>query len=402
MVNLAAAEGHPASVMDMSFANQALAVEYLARHGAELEPRRPRGAGRARPRGRAAQARLARHRDRRADARAGALPEQLPVASADDAAAPHDPPRRALAGQPADAPGRAPPPTSTTMHAAFDAPLPEHGTDPVRVIDELAAAAEPGLVAAPGPRYFGFVTGGSLPAALAADWLVSSWDQNSFSQVSSPATAAIEAAAARWALEALELPRDASVGFVTGATTGNLVGLVAARHHVLGAGGLGRRGRRARRRSADPRAGRRGRPRVGAQGAADRGAGRRAGRADRRSTARARCAPARSRRRWPRERAARRSCARRPATSARGPSTRCGRSSSAAREHGAWVHVDGAFGLWAAASPRRRALVDGHAGADSWVLDAHKWLNVPYDGALAIVARTRRPTGRRSARAGAT
>ena len=90
--------------------------------------------------------------------------------------------------------------------AALDEPLPEHGEDPVAVIEQLAAVARPATVASPGPRYFGFVTGGVLPAALAADWLTSTWDQNSFSRVSSPASAAIEAVAERWVLEALGLP----------------------------------------------------------------------------------------------------------------------------------------------------------------------------------------------------
>ena len=91
----------------------------------------------------------------------------------------------------------------------------------------------PGVVANPGPRYFGFVTGGALPAALGADWLTSAWDQNAFSRVSSPAAAAIEAVAERWVLEALGLPRTAAVGFATGATTSNFTCIAAARHALL-------------------------------------------------------------------------------------------------------------------------------------------------------------------------
>src|SRR5918999_2731144 len=117
--------------------------------------------------------------------------------------------------------------------AALDSPLPVEGEDAVAVVENIAAVAGPGTVASSGPRYFGFVTGGVLPAALAADWLVSAWDQNSFARVSSPAVAAIEATAERWVLEALGLPHEAAVGFVTGATAGNLVGLAAGRHHVL-------------------------------------------------------------------------------------------------------------------------------------------------------------------------
>ncbi len=271
-----------------------------------------------------------------------------------------------------------------TALARFDAPLPEHGTDPGQVVEELAAAAEPGLVASPGPRYFGFVVGGSLPAALGADWLVSSWDQNAGLVVLSPATAAIETVAGRWALEALDLPRDASVGFVTGATTGNVVGLAAARHHVLAQAGWDV--------AAD---GLTGAPPVrvlvgeevhvsllGALRLLGFGAGRLTrvavdGNGAMRADALAEALAAGS-----------------------GPAIVCAQAGNvntgavdplaeivaAAREHGAWVHVDGAFGLWAAASPRLAHLVRGHDGADSWAVDAHKWLNVPYDCALAIVA----------------
>src|SRR4051794_524318 len=113
--------------------------------------------------------------------------------------------------------------------AALDEPLPEEGADPVAVIERLATVAGPATVASPGPRYFGFVTGGALPAALAADWLASAWDQNAFSRVSSPAAAAIEAVAERWVLEALDLPGAAAVGFTTGATMANLTGMAPPR-----------------------------------------------------------------------------------------------------------------------------------------------------------------------------
>ena len=121
--------------------------------------------------------------------------------------------------------------------AALDEPLPEHGEDPVAVIERLAAVAGPATVASPGPRYFGFVTGGVLPAALAADWLTSAWDQNGFTRTSSPAAAAIETVTERWVLEALGLPADAAVGFATGATMSNFTGLAAARHAVLARAG---------------------------------------------------------------------------------------------------------------------------------------------------------------------
>src|SRR5688500_12902094 len=112
-------------------------------------------------------------------------------------------------------------------------PLPEHGEDPATVIEELAAAAEPGLVASAGPRYFGFVTGGALPAAVAADWLTSAWDQNTAMHVMSPAAAVAEETVAGWVKELLGLPAGAAVGVVTGAQMANATALAAARHAVL-------------------------------------------------------------------------------------------------------------------------------------------------------------------------
>jgi glutamate/tyrosine decarboxylase-like PLP-dependent enzyme len=269
--------------------------------------------------------------------------------------------------------------------ARFDGPFPERGTDPEQVLEQLAANAEPGLIASPGPRYFGFVVGGTLPVAVGADWLVSSWDQNAGLVALSPATAAIEATAGRWALEALRLPRDASVGFVTGATTGNVVGLAAARHHVLAEAGwdveaegligappvrvlvseevhvsalgalrlLGFGSERLTRVEVDANGAMR-------PGALERALGAGAGPA-------IVCAQAGN-----------------VNTGAVDPLTEV---VAASRAHRAWVHVDGAFGLWAAASPRFAHLTRGHDGADSWSVDAHKWLNVPYDCAMVIVAR---------------
>jgi glutamate/tyrosine decarboxylase-like PLP-dependent enzyme len=270
------------------------------------------------------------------------------------------------------------------MRMSFDGPFPESGTDPERVVAELAAAAEPGLMASAGPRFFGFVLGGTLPAALAADWLVTSWDQTASSAVSSPGATAIEQTAARWALDALGLPAGASVGFVTGATAGNLVGLAAARHHVLAEAGWDV--------EAD---GLLGAPTLRVLTGDEvhvslLSALRLLGLGERRIV------------RVPVDG----NGAMRPDALAAalgeggGPTIVCAQAGNvntgaidpleavvaAAREHAAWVHVDGAFGLWAAASPRLAGLVRGHAGADSWAVDAHKWLNVPYDCALAIVA----------------
>jgi glutamate/tyrosine decarboxylase-like PLP-dependent enzyme len=264
--------------------------------------------------------------------------------------------------------------------AALDEPLPEHGEDPVAVIEHLAATAGPATVASPGPRYFGFVTGGALPAALAADWLASAWDQNAFSRVSSPAAAAVELVVERWALEALALPLDAAVGITTGATTANFTCLAAARHALLARVGWDV--------EAD---GLFGAPEirvlVGEQVHASllsalRYVGLGADRAERVPTD---------------DQGAMRADA--LALDDR-PTIVCAQAGEVATgavdpldaiadiagEHGAWVHVDGAFGLWAAASPQYRHLTRGAERAQSWAVDAHKWLNVPYDGAFSIVA----------------
>ena len=268
--------------------------------------------------------------------------------------------------------------------AALDEPLPEEGEDATSVVERLAQVLGPATVASPGPRYFGFVTGGALPAALGADWLASAWDQNGFTRTSSPAAAAVETAAERWVLEALGLPLDAGVGFTTGATMGNFTGIAAARHALLERAGWdveadGLTG-------APPI-----RVLVGDQVHASllvalRYAGLGAGRAVRVAVD---------------DQGAMRADALREALQdGEGPAIVCAQAgevntgafdpldaiADAAAEHGAWVHVDGAFGLWAAASPRLRSLVRGAERADSWAVDSHKWLNVPYDGGLAIVA----------------
>jgi glutamate/tyrosine decarboxylase-like PLP-dependent enzyme len=273
--------------------------------------------------------------------------------------------------------------TLEEVRAALDVELGEDGVAPAMVLHELAGAADAGLVATAGPRYFGFVQGGSFPIALAADWLTSAWDQNGGLYVMSPAAAVVEEVCSRWVLELLGLPAGASVGFVTGCQMANLTGLAAARHDVLLragwdveqqglAGGppvdvfLGERAHatifaalrmlglgagRAREVAADDQ---------GRMDAAD------LARALRQTTGPAIvCAQAGE-----------------VNTGAFDP---FGDVADAAAERGAWLHVDGAFGLWAAASPKRRHLVTGVERADSWATDAHKWLNVPYDSGLAIV-----------------
>lgn len=263
-------------------------------------------------------------------------------------------------------------------------PLPERGEDPERVIEALAEGAEPGIVASAGPRHFGFVTGGALPAAVAADWLVSAWDQCSSFHVLSPATTAIEEVAAEWTLDLLGLPAGASVGFVTGAQGANTTALAAARHAMLARAGWD-----------VERDGLAGGPRLtvvcGEQAHATiftslRLLGLGAGNAV--SVAaddQGRMLPG------PLEETL---------AGLEGPLVVCAQAgcvstgafdpfgpiADACAANGAWLHVDGAFGLWAAAAPSTRELTRGAERADSWAVDAHKWLNVPYDGAMAIVA----------------
>jgi glutamate/tyrosine decarboxylase-like PLP-dependent enzyme len=267
--------------------------------------------------------------------------------------------------------------------ASLDRPLPELGEDAEIVLDALAAL-EPGMNATAGPRYFGFVTGGALPVTVAADWLVSTWDGPHFGRVVSPAGAAVEDVTSRWLLEALDLPREARVGFVTGATMANLVGLAAARHRVLASAGWD-----------VEEQGLAGAPRVRVIVGDEvhvsllkalRLLGLGSGTVERiPADANGAMQPGPL------------AAALRAGT---GPAIVCAQAGNvntgacdpllpivaAAREVGAWVHVDGAFGLWAAASPRLASLVAGAGGADSWALDAHKWLNVPYDCGVAIVA----------------
>lgn len=268
--------------------------------------------------------------------------------------------------------------------AALSRPLPDAGAEPSAVVEELAGLAEPGLVASAGPRYFGFVTGGSLPAALAADWLTSAWDQNAALWATSPAAAAVEQTTARWVLDLLGLPAGAGVGLVTGCQMANFSALAAARHAVLERAGWnveenGLQG-------APPV-----RVIIGEQAHATilsslRMLGLGSGRAYRVEVdGQGRMRP---------------ECLREALESGQGPTIVCAQAGNVntgafdplgeivemAHHHDAWLHLDGAFGLWAAACPSRRHLTEGLAKADSWATDAHKWLNAPYDSGLAIVA----------------
>src|SRR3954471_2209990 len=123
--------------------------------------------------------------------------------------------------------------TAAGLAAHFGGPLPQEGMPADEVVDYLAAKAEPGLMAMPSGRFFGWVIGGTLPAALAADWLLSAWDQNAGLRFATPATAAIEEAAGKWILELLGLPEESGVGFATGATMANFTGLAAARWRLM-------------------------------------------------------------------------------------------------------------------------------------------------------------------------
>ena len=269
--------------------------------------------------------------------------------------------------------------------AALGGSLPELGAAPLAVIEDLLAGAEPGVVAMPSPRFFGWVIGGVLPAALGADWLTSVWDQNAGLLVSSPAAAGVERAAGGWLLELVGLPAGSGVGFVTGGMMANFTCLAAARDAVL------------RRVGWDVEVdGLQGAPTVRVLVGAERhdtvdlalrflGLG--AGRAIEVDVDdQGRIVPA--------------ALAAALEAHADGPTIVCLQAGNVhsgafdpfdsgvavAHRHGAWVHVDGAFGLWAAASPRFRPLVAGLGRADSWSTDAHKTLNVPYDSGLAIVA----------------
>jgi glutamate/tyrosine decarboxylase-like PLP-dependent enzyme len=273
----------------------------------------------------------------------------------------------------------APSPEAVAALGALDFPLPGAGIEPSRVLALLDEIGSPATVASAGPRYFGFVTGGALPVAVAASWLLAAWDQNAALSVMSPVAARLDAVAIGWVRQLLGLPDQAAGGFVTGATMANATCLAAARDAVLtragwdavGAGlvgappvqvvvgeevhatvlkalgliGLGRT--RAIRLPADDQG------RIVPRGLPDLDS----------------------------------------------PAIVClqaGNVNSGASDpfpplidwahaQGAWVHIDGAFGLWAATCPELAAEVAGAARADSWATDAHKWLNTTHDCGIALV-----------------
>ncbi len=267
---------------------------------------------------------------------------------------------------------------------ALGGPLPNVGWSDERVIAELARGMDAGLVATTGPRYFGFVTGGALPVSVAAEWLGSAWDQNGALYVMSPAVAVLEDVVSAWVLELLGLPATASVGFVTGCHMANFTCLAAARHEVLHRAGwdVERHGlQRAPRITVvvgdEVHISTVGSLRLLGFGSDDLVRVAVDGQGRMRSDALAQtlatvsgpaivCAQA--------------------GNVSTGASDPMGDIVTLAHARGAWVHVDGAFGLWAAAVPELAGQVAGVERADSWATDAHKWLNVPYDSGFAIVA----------------
>jgi glutamate/tyrosine decarboxylase-like PLP-dependent enzyme len=263
--------------------------------------------------------------------------------------------------------------------AVLGGPLPEQPSDPVEVLDLLARGVEPGLVAMGSGRFFGFVIGGTLPVALGADWLVSAWDQNTGLRNVTSGTAGAEDVAGTWLLELLGLPPGSAVGFTTGATMANFTGLAAARQALLTRAGW----------DLD-RDGLFGAPRLRVLVGAERhetidlelrylGLGA------------PEVVPSDSEGRILADALADALDDQPALVVLQAGNVHSGafdpfpEAIEVAHRHGAWVHVDGAFGLWAGASPRTRHLVEGIEGADSWATDAHKTLNVPYDCGVSVV-----------------
>lgn len=287
----------------------------------------------------------------------------------------------------ADLDERAIPATATVegIKAVLGGPLAADGADPLDVLDELATGVGPGLIAMPSPRFYGWVIGGTYPIALAADWLVGAWDQASGMRTVTTGVVGTEEIAGEWLLDLLGLPRDAAVGFVTGATMASFVGLAAARARLLGEAGWDVNAR-----------GLIGAPPIQLIAGAERhGAIDLAARYLGLGAATLVESDAQGRIRVDRLRDALASVDGSKIVALQAGNLHSGAfddfkaAIAVAHAAGAWVHIDGAFGLWAGASPRFRHLVEGFEQADSWATDAHKTLNVPYDCGVAIVADPR-------------
>ena len=269
------------------------------------------------------------------------------------------------------------------MHELFDRAVPDRPADPADVVEELAAVGEQGVMAIGSGRWYGFVAGGAVPSSLAADWLVSAWDQNTGLAEPTPATSALEAVTGRWVLELLGLPPDSSFAFVTGCQMAHVTCLAAARHSVYRRAGW-----------ELPQRGLAGAPPLrvvlgGKRHVTIKRALRLLGIGESQEVV----LPADSEGRMATEQLG-------AALDGSTPTIVCAQAGEVntgafddleaivelAARAGAWVHVDGAFGLWAAASPALAHLVAGYERADSWATDGHKWLNVPFDCGIALCA----------------
>jgi len=272
-----------------------------------------------------------------------------------------------------------PSPAAIAALTVLDEPLPEVPGEPQATLQRLDEICSPATLATAGPRFFGLVTGGVLPVTLAANWLAGAWDQNAVFYNVAPAVAQLEQVALRWLLDLFDLPRQCGGAFVTGATMANLSALAAARHAVLTREGWNV--------EAD---GLFGAPPVTVITGAEAHP----------SLVKALGLLGLGRNRVvrvPVDAHGRLQAAALPPMT--GPTIVCTQAGNvntgaidpmaeicaAAHEAGAWVHVDGAFGLWAMAVPSIRHLTAGLNQADSWATDFHKWLNVPYDSGLAVV-----------------
>ncbi len=283
--------------------------------------------------------------------------------------------------------------TADDLRETLGGPLPQQPSDPRVVLGQLAEAAEPGLVAEPSGRYFGFVIGGSVPAALAADWLATAWDQNAGLYVGGPSASVVEEVAGAWLVELLGLPEHVSFGFVTGGQMASFTTLAAARQHVLAKAGWD-----------VERDGLTGAPRIRIVVGANRH-----GTIDRALRMLGLGSPTDV---IPSDANGRMLVEHLELTDE--PTILCAQAGEVntgafdafhaladARDDVAntWIHIDGAFGLWAAVPESLRHLVDGVGRADSWATDAHKWLNVPYDSGVAFTAHPESHSAAFSARA---
>lgn len=272
----------------------------------------------------------------------------------------------------------------SNLRERLSRPLADDGLPPEQVIAELVRDADPGIVASAGPRFFGWVIGGAVPSALAADWLSAAWDQNAALAASGPAAALVEEIAGDWLKQLLGLPAKASFAFVTGCQMAHVTCLAAARHALLEKRGWN-----------VEEQGLAGAPAIRILSSEHRhGSFERAARLIGIGSKNIEPLPSDSDSRLQSDALAHALAQDDRPTIVLLQAGEINTGSydpfsdliPIANRHDAWVHVDGAFGLWAAASPRHRHLVEGMNQADSWATDGHKWLNVPYDSGYAFIA----------------